>query len=187
MDPTHPYAPWCIPESCHVRACVRDLGGRGSDGRAWPIQYAKGVDSVRRWQVAAPSGPAAGTPMPRLPPSPQPAQAIACGSAFRSSVHEAHQTTAAVGYCSVLCGNGTATLPASNLPHHSATGWHACNHEKRGRCTMLHATQTSDQRCAANLVQTTRRMAQRGTQGVLKGTEGYSRALGSWIECMQAL
>ncbi len=160
-------------------------------------------------------------------------------------------TTAAVGYCSVLCGNGTATLPDSNLPHHSAAGWHACNHEKRGRCTVRHAARTFNQRCAASIVaddapdgtegysrgtrildrmhastlnadlrysgvlegtrildrmhastlnadhapcgmrhtrptsdaqqsssQTTCRMALRGTQGVLKGTQGYSRALG---------
>ena len=32
MYRTHPYAPWCIPESWHERACVRDLGGRVSDG-----------------------------------------------------------------------------------------------------------------------------------------------------------
>jgi hypothetical protein len=81
-------------------------------------------------------------------------------------------TTAAVGYCSVLCENGTAALPDSNLPHHSAAGWHACNHERRGPCSVRHAARTSNRRCAANLVQTTRRMAQRGTQGVLKG---YSR------------
>ena len=43
MDPTHPYAPWCIPESCHVRACVRDLGGRGSDGPCMAGKLSKGI------------------------------------------------------------------------------------------------------------------------------------------------
>jgi hypothetical protein len=32
LYPTHPYAPWCAPQSRYVRVCVRDLGGRGSDG-----------------------------------------------------------------------------------------------------------------------------------------------------------
>jgi hypothetical protein len=68
-----------------ARACVTWAGG-ALTGRAWPVQNAKGADSVRRRQVAAPSGPAAVTPMvPRLPPAPQPAQATACGSACRSS------------------------------------------------------------------------------------------------------
>jgi hypothetical protein len=162
-----------------ARACVTWAGGVLT-GRAWPVQNAKGVDSVRRSQVAAPSGPAAGTPMPRLPSAPHPAQATACGSAFQSSAHEAHRrpllsVTAACSAVTVL-----QLYPTPNLPHHSAAGWHACNHDKRGPCTVLHAAHTSNQRCAANLVQTTRRMAQRGTKG-------YSRVLGSWIECMQAL
>jgi hypothetical protein len=42
---------------------------------------------------------------------------------------------------------------------------------------------TFDQRCAATLC---RRRAE-WHRGVLKGTEGYSRVLGSWIESMQAL
>ena len=142
----------------------------------------KGVDSVRRRQVAALSGPAAGTPMPRLPPAPQPAQAIACGSAFRRSVHEAGRRPLLMGTSACFAETVLELYPTRNLPHYSAAGWHACNHEKRGPCTVWHAAHTSNQRCATNIPQTT----QRGTQGVLRGTEGYSRVLGSLIECMRA-
>jgi hypothetical protein len=181
MYPTHPYAPWCIPESWHVRACVCDLGGRGSDGSCMAGTVSKGMDSVRRRQVAAPSGPAAGTPMvPRLHPAPQPAQATACGSAFQSSAHEAGRrpllsVTAACSAVTVL-----QLYPTLNLPHHSAAGWHACNQEKRGRCCMRHTRPTSDAQ------QTSCRRRAGWHRGVLKGTEGYSRVLGSWIECMRA-
>jgi hypothetical protein len=30
-----------VPQSWYVRACVCDLGGRGSNGRAWPVQQAR--------------------------------------------------------------------------------------------------------------------------------------------------
>ena len=149
-------------------ACVTWAGGV-LPAVSWPVQNAKGADSVRRRQVAAPSGPAAGTPMPRLPPAPQPAQAIACGSAFRRSAHEAHRRALLSGTAACSAVTVLQLYPTLNLPHHSAAGWHACNHENRGPCTVRHAAHSSNRRCAASLVQTTRRMALRGTQGVLKG------------------
>jgi hypothetical protein len=42
---------------------------------------------------------------------------------------------------------------------------------------------TLNQRCAATIMQTMRRMELRGTEGVLKGTEGV---LGCWMECVRA-
>ncbi len=159
-----------------TRACVTWAGGVLT-AVSWPVQNAKGVDSVRRRQVAAPSGPAAGTPMPRLPPAPESAQAIACGSAFRRSAHEAHRRALLSGTAACSAVTVLQLYPTLNLPHHSAAGWHACNHTERGPCTVLHAAHTSSQRCAASLVQTTRRMARRGTQEVLRvlrGAQGYS-------------
>jgi hypothetical protein len=169
MYPTHPYAPWCIPESWHVRACVHDLGGRVLTGRAWPVQYAKGVDSVRRRQVAAPSGPAAGTPMPRLPPAPQPAQATACGSAFQSSGHEAHRRpllsgTAACSAVTVLQLYPTLTCHTIRL----LDGTHAITRNAdHAPCCMRHTRPTSDAQ------QTLCRRRAGWHRGVLRGTQGH--------------
>jgi hypothetical protein len=176
LDPTHPYTPWCIPESCHVRACVRDLGGRGSDGPCMAGKLSKGVDSVRRRQVAAPSGPG-GTPMPRLPPAPQPAQATACGSAFRSSAHEAHRRQLLSGTAACSAVTVLQLYPTPNLPHDRLLdGTHAITRNAdHAPCCMRRTRPTSDAQQAS--WQTTRRMAHRGTQGVLKGysrgTQGY--------------
>jgi hypothetical protein len=169
MYPTHPYAPWCIPESWHVRTCVHDLGGRRSDGPCMAGTVRKGVDSVRRRQVAAPSGPAAGTPMPRLPPAPQPAQAIACGSAFRSSAHEAGRRpllsgTAACSAVTVLQLYPTLTCHTTRLlmarmqsletrtMHHAACDTHV----QPAMRSKLRADDAPD-----------------GTEGYPRGTQGY--------------
>jgi hypothetical protein len=168
MYPTHPYAPWCIPESWHVRACAHDLGGRGSDGRAWPVQYAKGVDSVRRRQVAAPSGPAAGTPMPRLPPAPQPTQATACGSAFQSSAHEAHRQQPLSG--TAACSAVTVLQVYPPLTCHTTRlldGTHAITRNAdHAPCGMRHTRLTS----AAIIVAED---APDGTEGYPRGTQGH--------------
>ncbi len=93
----------CMPESWHVRACVNWVGGdiTAAHGR---YTEGKGVDSVRRRQVAAPSGPPRSA-MPRLPPAPQPAQAIACS--IPEQCARGGPTTSAVGYCSVIRGTRT--------------------------------------------------------------------------------
>jgi hypothetical protein len=84
--------------------------------------------------------------MHRLPPAPQPAQAIACGSAFRRSVHEEGRRSLRMGTTTCSAEPVLELYPTRNLPHYSAVGWHACNHEKRGPCIVLHqhARSTSD-------------------------------------------
>ena len=177
MDPTHPYAPWCIPESWHVRACVRDLGGRGSDGPCMAGTVSKGVDSVRRRQVAAPSGPAAGTPMSRPPPAPQPAQATACGSAFQSSAHEAHRRpplsgTAACSAVTVLQLYPTLTCHTTRL----LDGTHAITRNAdHAPCCMRHTRPTSDaQQTLCRRRAGCHRGVLKGYSRALRGTQGYS-------------
>ena len=104
-----------------ARARVRDLGGRGSNGRAMAGTASKGVDSVRRRQVAAPSGPAAGTPLLRLPPSPQPAHSGA------------------------VC--------TRRVDDHCRSGQNACTRTEHGPYTVQHVADTSNRRCAANIMQ----------------------------------
>ncbi len=70
--------------------------------------------------------------------------------------------------------------PTRNLPHYSAVGWHACNHEKRGPCIVLH----QHTRSTSDAQQTScRRRAGRhwGYSRVLTGTQGYSAA--GWHPC----
>jgi hypothetical protein len=169
-----------------ARACVTWAGGVLT-AVSWPVQNAKGVDSVRRRQVAAPSGPAAGTPMPRLPPAPEPAQAIACGRAFRRSAHEAHRRPLLSGTAACSAVTVLQLYPTPNLPHHSAAGWHACNHTEHRRCTAAacgtHVQPAMRSKPGADDAPDGTEGYSRGTQG----TEGCSRVLGSWIECMQAL
>ena len=166
MDPTQLYAPWGIPESWHVRSCVRDLGGRGSDGPCMAGTISKGVDSVRRRQVAAPSGPAAGTPTPRLPPAPQPAQATACGSAFQSSGHEAHRRPLLSG--TAACSAVTVLQLYPTLTYHTTRlldGMHAStSYADHAPCGMRHTRPASD--AQPSIVAGWHR-------GVLRGTQGY--------------
>ena len=95
----------------------------------WPVQQAKGVDSVRRRQVAAPSGPPAGTtPTLRLPPSPQPAHS----GAVRTRRVDDHCrwgqnacTRTEHGSCTVQHAADTSSQRcAANIMQMSA-GWHS--------------------------------------------------------------
>ncbi len=117
--------------------------------------------------------------MPRLPPAPQPAQAIACGSAFRRSVHEAGRRPLLMGTTTCSAETVLDLYPTLNLPHYSAVGWHACNHEKRGPCTVWH----QHTRSTSDVQQHRADDAPDGTGGVLTGTR---RVLGCWIEYVQA-
>jgi hypothetical protein len=116
--------------------------------------------------------------MPRLPPAPQPAQAIAFGKASSpEQCAPGGPATPADGYYSVLCRNCTGTLPnpTLHLLTYSAVGWHACNHQKRGPCIVLHQHTRSTSDAQQNLC---RRRAGRhwgGSQGVLLGYSAAER------------
>jgi hypothetical protein len=180
---SHPPVPLgaCHRAGMCARACVTWAGGVLT-GRAWSVQNAQGVDSVRRRQVAAPSGPSR-SPMPRLPPAPQPAQAIACCSAFRSSTPEAGRGPLLSG--TAAC-SAVTVLPKSTqlLTCHTTRlldGTRAITLAADQR-TKRHAAHTLNQRCAASIVQTTRRIALRGTHRYSTGTQQYSAA--GWHVCI---
>ena len=105
--------------------------------------------------------------MPRLPPAPQPAQAIACGSAFRSSGHEAHRRqllsgTAACSAVTVLQLYPTLTCHTTRL----LDGTHAImRNADHAPCCMRRTRPTSDAQQAS--WQTMRRT---------RGAQGYSAA-----------
>jgi hypothetical protein len=82
-------------------------------------------------------------------------------------------TTAAVGYCSVLCGNGTACSSTRRLLATPLGCWMARMQSRETR-TMHRAARTSNQRCAANIVADD---APDGTEGYSRGAQGYSRVL----------
>jgi hypothetical protein len=97
-------------------------------------------------------------------------------------------TTAAVGYCSVLCGNGTATLPDSTC--HTTRlldGTHAITRNAdHAPCGMRHTRPTSDAqqtlcRRRAGWHRGVLKGCSRGTQGVPRGTQGYSDR--GWNAC----
>ncbi len=173
----HRYAPWCIPESWHVRACVRDLGGRSSNARVWPVHYA------RLWiacDVACDDGR-----WRRQADLRRELRCLVClnlrkpsHAAFRGSVHEAGRRP--LLSCTTACL--ARTVLELYVTYHTCC-WMACIQSQETR-TMhrVASAHTLNQRCAATIMQM-RRMALRGTEGVLKGTQGV---LGCWMECVQA-
>ena len=69
-------------------------------------------------------------------------------------------------------------LSSRRVPLDSAAGWHACKHTEHRPCTVLHEGDSSNQRCAANLMQTMHRWGTHGYSRVLRGT---LRVLGYWM------
>ena len=122
-------ATWSLTIASQTLACSPD----GGDGRRKAPRH---LHRAPRLQ----SPPPVRTPMPRLHPAPQPAQAIACGIPEQCS--RGGPATTAVGYYSVLCCNSTVTLPQllTTLPHYSTAGWAClqCEHTEHGACTVRH-------------------------------------------------
>ena len=111
-----------------MRVCVHDLGGRGSNGRAWPVQQARASIACDdgRWQRRADLG--------------REHCCFICLRRLNLRIPE-------------QCARGGPTATADGDRMHACT-----RNTDHAPCSMRQA------RCAANIMQTMRRMALRGTQ-----------------------